>query len=341
MRIYVIHPGAPFSTSDVYDGLVAGLRAQDGVDLYEGRLDSIFTWYELAWRAGIDQHLFHTPHPDAGRGARWASAHITQHILDVWPDLVIAVSGGNYHTKDALALKRCGIRTAVLLTESPYFLDTESLIARAYTMAFTHERAAVDHIRRAQPRTTYLPHAYHPQIHTAGIPPDPAKVCDACFIGSVFAERAALFDGVDWDGLTFVRRGYELQADTRDIVANIEVADYYRSARINLNPHRTTTMHGSGQHIAYGEAESLNPRAYEIAACGGFQLMDDSRPERFDVFGDFAPVYRAGDSADLEEKIRMWLGKPDRREETARAMHAAVQPHSWVQRAAQLVEAAA
>ena len=40
MRVMVVHPGASFSTADVYDGLIVGLRAH-GVNLIEGRLDTI------------------------------------------------------------------------------------------------------------------------------------------------------------------------------------------------------------------------------------------------------------------------------------------------------------
>jgi len=65
--------------------------------------------------------------------------------------------------------------------------------------------------------------------------------------------------------------------------------------------------------------------------------MDDSRPERYAVFGE-CPTYRAGDSADLERQIRYWLAHPEQRAVIAQAMYEAIQPHSWVNRAKQLVE---
>ncbi len=66
--------------------------------------------------------------------------------------------------------------------------------------------------------------------------------------------------------------------------------------------------------------------------------MDDSRSERHDVFGEVCPTYRAGDAGDLERQIRCWLARPDEREQVAAAMHQAVLPHSWTDRARRMLE---
>jgi spore maturation protein CgeB len=329
VRIYVIHPGAQHSTSDVYDGLVAGLRAVDGVDLYEGRIDTILSWYTNALIAGQRAGVF-DPTATVFNRQRMASAHITQHILEAWPDYVISVSGHNYHLKDADALRTVGIKTAVVLTESPYFGPLELEIRQHYDVAFTNERRSAKALD-----AHYLPHAYNPEVHTPDGPK--AHAADVVFIGSWFDERRDLFNGVDWTGIDFVWRGHDLSDTATDVVPNAEAAAYYRSTKISLNQHRTTTSHGSGQHIRPDEAESLGPRAYEIPACGGFMLCDDSREELWDVYGEWAATYRANDSADLERQVKHWLAHPDRREETARAMRDAVRAHSWVNRAKQVL----
>lgn len=336
MRLYAIHPGAQHSTSDVFDGLVAGLRALDGMELYQGRLDTIFSWYESAMHAGIETGVFQAVTPERFRGEYLSSAHITQHILEVWPDWVIAVSGGNYHTSDVRSLRRCGFKTAVILTESPYFLDVEIAIAQCYDVAFTCERTCVPLLRAAGVNAYYLPHAYNPVVHSAQGPQ--AEPCDVVFIGSLFDERKTAIAALRAAGVSVTVRGHTLDGEKPDIVPNFETAMYYRNAAISLNIHRTTTSHGSGEHILAGLAESLNPRAYEIPACGGFMLCDDSRPELWDVFGEVCPTYRAGDADDLERQVRRWLALPDERQRIAQAMHEAVQPHSWVERARQVLE---
>lgn len=337
MRLGVIHPGAGFATHDVYTGVVGGLRA-NGVTVDEHRIDSILNWYDAAVSAGVAQGVMTAQAVDnrvLNRHAL-ASAHITRDILHTPPDAVLCVSGHAYHKDDVAILKRAGIKTAVLLTESPYFGPLEMEIGSWYSTIFTNERKAQPLLNLVG-NAHYLPHAFNPTIHTQDGPK--ADPCDVVFIGSLFDERRALLAGVDWTGIQRIIRGYDLHTGVADLVENFDTAAYYRSASIALNHHRTTTSHGTGQHIQSDEAESLGPRAYEIAACGGFQLMDDSRSERYAVFGDWAPTYRMGDSSDLERQIRYWLRRPDRRAETAQAMCQAVQEHSWVNRAAQLLEA--
>lgn len=338
MRVYVVHPGATFATSDVYTGLVAGLRA-NGVEVYEGRIDTILSWYECALEAGATTGVFDLAALKGGmfNRQRMASAHITQHILDVWPDLVLVVSGHNYHTRDVQLLRRVGLKIACLLTESPYFIDLELILAQIYGAVFTNERVCLDRFRAITPHAWYLPHAWNADVHQPG-PPDPAKVCDAFFVGSWFEERQQLLAGAAWEGITLIWKGHDLSETPKDVLSNAEAAAWYRSAAISLNMHRTTTSSGSGHHITTGEAESLNPRAYEIAACGGFQLMDDSRAERMEVFGDCMPTYRAGDAESLTREIRWWLDKPNYRAEWAYAQRQAVQPHTWTARAAQVLE---
>jgi spore maturation protein CgeB len=121
-------------------------------------------------------------------------------------------------------------------------------------------------------------------------------------------------------------------------MSNEQAATYYRAAKINLNHHRTTMNYHSGQHLANGVAYSLGPRAYEIAACGGFQLMDDSRTEAREVFGTSLATYRTGDSADLGKQVRYWLAHPDERSDMAAAQHAAILSHSWTARAGAVLD---
>jgi spore maturation protein CgeB len=331
MRVYMVHPGVPFSTANVYDGLVAGLRA-NGCEVIEDRLDQTLAFqaalYEAGQAAGVVQ-------PGPLNLTQFVGPYTVQYAVATEPDAVIVVSAHNFNIASARALRKAGLRTAVVMTESPYFADFERTMASAYDVVFTNERRCVtgyfDH-----PRVHYLAHAWHPDRHTPDGPR--AAPCDALFVGSAFAERADLFGGVDWSGLSFVWRGYRPGEAEQDIVDNAETAAHYRAARVSLNPHRTTMEFGSGRHIAPDGAESLNPRAYEIPACGGFMLCDDSRVELQDVFGGEAPTYRAGNSADLARQVRQWLARPDERQRRAEAMTAAVQAHSWTVRARQVLE---
>lgn len=345
--VLLVHPGASFSTHDVFTGIAAGLRA-NGVLVHEYRLDHQLVVYNQLIDCAIDHDVLTNP-LDPFVLASAESIPMTAHYK---PDAILVVSGGNFHPVRVIQMRGLAANwhhsmpVAVYCTESPYF--NEASFALAYDIILTNERNSLAAFAPHE-RVHYLRHAFNPAVHQPG-PADPDKVCDAFFVGTGFDERKRLFDGVNWDGIHFERRGYLWDKGPDAIVTNTELltpksvtpneetAAWYRSARININHHRTTTMYGSGEHIAADAAASLGPRAYEIAACRGFQLMDDSRSEACEVFGDTLATYRSGDSADLERRIRYWLNHPDRREETARLQHAAIQPHSWTARAAELLE---
>ncbi len=340
MRIVVVEPASSFSTADVADGLCAGLRAQ-GCEVLRYPLSDTLAVACTLHSLGLAHAPLVAAHFDPYK--------VASHMLTNWcywkePDAVIVVTGNCLPWQAVMTLKKMGFVTAMIATESPYITTArEQHDAAIYDHVFTNERKAVPLFTRNPPaRVHYLAHAYNPERHTAG-PVEADLVCDAFFVGTAFDERKALFAGVDWSGIDFrlwgaLWGGTASAEEITDLVLDNEYAvPYYRSARINLNHHRTTGTYGDGSQIAPGDAESLGPRAYEIAACGGFQLCDDSRAELDDVFQGTIPTYRAGDSADLEHQIRYWLAHEDRRRELAAMQHDAVQLHSWVHRARELL----
>ena len=339
MRILVVAPGHGFSTLDVHAGLCAGLRA-NGVDVWEYPLHQTFETMELLIAAAKEVGIApEGGYPDPLQLGTMGIPGFAMAKQVAW---VIFVHGLNVPPSIPVTLQRGGYKTALLCTESPYETPTHEMhAAQFYDVVFTCDRAARRLFTLNRPdRVHYLPHAWHPTRHT----PDGARAdgCDVFFCGTRYPERAALLDGVDWTGVDFVDRtldytSHDLPALLGQITANETVAACYRSAKISLNQHRTSTLiHAEDRaQIGPGDAESLNPRAYEVPACGGF-LISDARAELPEVFGDSVPVYR--DSASLERLIRYFLAHEDERVQLAVRQHAAVQPHSWTQRARQVLD---
>jgi spore maturation protein CgeB len=254
-------------------------------------------------------------------------------------ELVIFIHGLNMPASVPTALRRGGYKTALYCTESPYETDREANTAQFYDYIFTNERSALPRFTNNPPHTVhYLPHGYNPARHT----PDGERMpaCDVFFCGTRYPERDALLSGVDWTGIDVVDRSLDYAAHDsaalfERIVDNAVAAAHYRSARISLNHHRRIKGVQGGGEIARDEAESLGPRPYEVAACGGF-LVSDARAELSEVFGDSVPIYH--DSATLEALIRYYLAHEDERAALAARQHAAVQSHSWAARAARLLD---
>jgi hypothetical protein len=341
MKILVIQPGHAYSTADVCDGLVWGLRA-NGADVYEYPLLGTLQVAEALVGAAKSIYALGPDDDRYPSAFDLAAAGIPGVAMARGVDACIVVTGSNLPYTIPITLRRGGIPTALLCTESPYLTHKrERHDAAVYDLVFTNDRAALPLFDRGPAgRVHYLPHAYHPQRHT----PDGSRAepCDVYFVGTRFPERDALLGGVDWGGVDFRDHSlrYAEAVDRADITAqvtpNADAASHYRAAAISLNHHRTAVDFTSGDYA--GPVHSLGPRAYEISACGGFQLCDDARPELDEVFGGTVPTYRAGDSADLEQKIRHYLSIPGTREQLARAQMEAVAPHRWDARARHLLE---
>lgn len=341
MKVLVIHSGHLMSTIDVATGLIAGLEA-NGVRVAQ---------YPLHEPLALAQRLVGYA-ADAGEELpdqlvyNMAAGGIPGAALLVEADIVIAITGRNLPWRIIEAIRKGGITTALLCTESPYTTrQFERHDAAIYDYVFTNERAALGLFdRNPAPRVHYLPHAYNPAVHQPGSGGPPQT--DVLFIGTGFAERRALFSAVDWQGIRHTLLGplWDGATDSATVIDhgidNVEAVARYHHATICLNHHRTTANWHEGTTIS-DAAESLGPRAYEIAACRAFQLCDDSRPELGEVFGDAVPTYKAGDSADLERQMRYWLARPDARAAHAAAAFEAVRPHTWAARAAQMLSVVA
>lgn len=338
-RVMLIHPGASFSTHDVWAGLEYGLKAND-VEIINYRLDRALGVSQALVAAAIEQDVLDSPVDVFGLATSEAIAAAVHYE----PDVIIVVSGGNVPPMRAaqfakLAQQRLKPLTTVLYdTESPYATKYLKHLARHFDLVLTNERTSLEAFDH--PNVRYVSHAYHPDAHYPRAS-DPEH--DVSFIGTGFPERQALFDAIDWAGIDFLKLGvlwgdhdHPNTINPTSAVANTDTAHYYRTTRININHHRTSTIFGTGEHISE-RAYSLGPRAYEIAACGAFQLCDDSRQELFDVFGDTIPTYRAGDAADLSDKIRYYLDRPEERAARAADALARVQPHAWPVRAADIL----
>jgi spore maturation protein CgeB len=330
MRIVLVHSGHGFSTLDVGNGIAAGLRA-NGAEVYEYPLHQTFEAMELI--VGAAKVMGIAPEGGYPDPIALGTMGIPGYVMAKHADVVLFVHGLNVPASIPETLRRGGYRTALVCTESPYETDREANAARFYDMVFTTERMAVTLFTLNSPDAVhYMPHAYNPTTHTLEGPR--AEPCDVFFCGTRYPERDALLNGVDWAGVNVVDKTLDYDKDDipkllSGIMENYVTASYYRSARISLNHHRQVRDLETKTTITPGDAESLNPRAYEVPACGGF-LISDARAELSEVFGDSVPTY--SDSGSLERLIRYFLSHEDERRALAGRQARAVAQHSWTQR---------
>lgn len=117
-----------------------------------------------------------------------------------------------------------------------------------------------------------------------------------------------------------------------------ETVNYYNGARIVLNIHRTTEP-GVDNHNDHGlRGASINPRTYEISACGTLQ-MTDIRDDlgRYYVPGQELDTF--ADAGELVGKIRHYLLHEDlRRAVSVKGMLRTLQEHTFARRVGDLLD---
>jgi len=338
MRLLLCSAGADFSTKDVENGYRAALKAQ-GHQIIEynlsRRIDVSRQFLTMVWRKGMRK--LGEPQPNDADAYYHASIGVLERALRFDVDWVIAVSAMYLHPDILIMLRRAGKRIAVLFTESPYEDEQQAKVAPLCDVVFTCERTSA---RRYG--WVYLPHAYDPAKHRP-LEPDPAiPAHDVVFVGTGFQERIELLSAVNWDGIdlglygTWMLMGSrsKLRKYLRGSPVNNEYAvGLYRRAKIGLNLYRTSKGFGY-RAPRIMDAESLNPRALELAACGVFQISD-YRQEVEEVFDDSVATFSTAQG--LEDWMRHYLGEPALCSEMARAAAGSVAGHTFAARAQQVI----
>jgi spore maturation protein CgeB len=289
MRILFVWPVATFSVWDVARGYRSAFAKIVGEENIRD--------YNLNTRS--DHHRRALPAPqniDPVTVSRLASETVVCEAIYFDADVVFIVSGLNFHPVALNALRKIGIHVATILTESPYDDDPQLEWTSVYPemSIFTNEL-----ISAKRYGWEYVPHSYDPEIHK---PVPPSKSCDVLMCGTGWVERQKVLEAVDWEGIDLRLMGLWPSIEPhmklapyvhQGCIDNLQMPAIYAGAKICLNIHRE-----------FQGAMSLNPRAYEVAACGAFQISDYRKEIDF-VFGDSVPVFYNPD--DLGRLIRHYL----------------------------------
>ena len=174
---------------------------------------------------------------------------------------------------------------------------------------------------------------------------DEVPAHDVVFVGTGFDERIEMLSAIDWAGIDFGLYGWWPNLPPRHrlkkfwrrgVVPNNYAQKLYQRAKVNLNIYRESVeFNRKGPRIT--GAESLNPRAYELAALGAFHLSAP-RAELCDLFGELVPTFR--NPGELQELLRLFLGNDELRKRMARPLPGLVAGHAYDVRAAQLINLA-
>lgn len=350
MRLLVCQPGASYATNDVYTGLLAGLQElghQTVLFNLDSRIAASNDWFKFMWRRERRRGgpLAET-RPTPADVLYHAGIGIVERALRFGVDWVVVVSGMYLHPDTMVLLRRAGCRLALILTESPYDDVQQVRVAPLADVCWTNERSSVPVLREANPRTYYLPAAFDParlQGQLAGEEQLPEH--DVVFVGTGFQDRIELLEAMDWRHIdlglygtwTLLPSRSKLRRYVRGSITGPETTlALYRRAKIGLNLYRNSR--GFGRKAArITHAESLNPRAYELAAVGAFQLSQ-YREEVGEMFGPCVPTFQTAQEA--QQQLDTYLSDGALRERLAQCSQQCVLAggHTYLARAAQVSE---
>jgi spore maturation protein CgeB len=235
------------------------------------------------------------------------------------PDLVLSLAQAPLVLPALEHLRRKRFMTAMWFVENFRHLTYWQQLAAGYDFWFViQQEPCLAVLKQAGAKEVrYLPMAADPSVHR------PLELTqtereeygsDVSFVGAGYANRRAIFPrllghdwrfklwGNEWDGATDLtsvlqRNGARIDTDT--------CLKVFNGSAVNLNLH---SWAGTGLDP---EGDFVNPRTFELAACGAFQLAD-RRSLMPDLFSA-SEVATVSSSDELPGEIARWLREPEQR----------------------------
>jgi spore maturation protein CgeB len=249
------------------------------------------------------------------------------------PDLVLALAQAPLNLAVLEHLRKKKFLTAMWFVENYRHLTYWQQLAGGYDYWFVIQQAScVDALTRAGARhVNYLPMAADPALHRPLRLTDPEQAeygADVSFVGAGYANRRMVLPawlskdwsfklwGNEWDGAVGLDSVLQRGGARIDTETCLKV---FNATSVNLNLHSCV---GDGLDP---EADFVNPRTFELAACGAFQLVDE-RSLLSELFASHEMV-RFSAVAEVPSLIRAWLADTSGRREIAAAARRRVSAH--------------
>ncbi|MBO4369165.1 MAG: glycosyltransferase [Desulfovibrio sp.] len=247
------------------------------------------------------------------------SQAIFAHVQSFEPHLVFALAQAPLSKNLLTRLKRIGIRCAMWFVEDYQLFQYWKLYAPLYDAFFVIQKEPFLTLLAdaGQKNALYLPMAALPTFHKkAELTPEERRFygSDIAFLGAGYPNRRMAFRplagknfkiwGSDWDDESLLANNIQKEGQRVSAEEGIKI---YSASTINLNLH--SSVH-TDSLVSHGDF--VNPRTFELASMGVFQLVDERRllPELFpaDCIATFSHV------DEMYEKIEHYLHAAEERD---------------------------
>lgn len=254
------------------------------------------------------------------------------------PDLVLALAQAPLSIQALKRLKRDGVPTAMWFVEDFRLFTYWQAFAPHYDFFAVIQKGEFPQALQAigVENSLYLPLAAQPDVHKAlelSTPERRKFGSDVSFMGAGYPNRRVAFRelvrfdfklwGTEWDGDSVLAPYLQLggaRVGTEDCVR------IFNATKVNINLHSSI----QAQELVTG-GDFINPRTFEIAACGAFQLVD-RRGLMAEAFAD-GELATFSAMSELVPLIEHFLAHPEEREAIAqRGRERVLREHTYAAR---------
>jgi len=214
------------------------------------------------------------------------SAAAIEMINNFKPDIILTMVGYRMDQKLMDYFKKMKATRCIWLTEDPFYMDMSIHIVKDYDYIFTIDLGAYEYYLKQFPskKIYHLPLGTDPLLYY----PNESQedyLYEVCLIGYPYPERIELINqllnnsdcklilvGPLWSKyIKNHNHNRRLSIINRWMKPEL-VRILFNRSKIILNPHRTSN-YSKNKNTLQIENKSINNRSFDIAACGGFQLL--------------------------------------------------------------------
>ena len=263
---------------------------------------------------------------------------------DFRPDLVLALAQSPISIEALKRLRQNNITSAFWFVEDYQYMDYWKKYAPHYDFYFAiQDGAFFRELEKIGVRNYhYLPMAANPQIHC---PLDLSRQdsrefgSDISFMGAGYYNREKMFHGLldydfkiwgnEWNDLSHVWKHVQREGQRLSTADTVKV---FNATGININLHSSVCHEGVDPF-----GDFVNPRTFEIASCGAFQLAD-CRANLERHFSPETEIICYKNLEDLRGKIDFYLKRPElRRRIASGARQRVLNEHTYEHRMRELL----
>lgn len=264
------------------------------------------------------------------------------------PDLVLALAQAPLSIQALKRLRRDGVATAMWFVEdSRLFIYWQAFAPQYDFFAVIQKGEFFEQLRQVgQENVVYLPMAAHPEVHKrlqlSSV--ERRRFGSAVsFMGAGYPNRRMAFRdltrfdfklwGTEWEGDPILAPHVQMGGAR---VSSEDCVRIFNATQVNINLHSSI----QARELVTG-GDFVNPRTFEVAACGAFQLVDRRglMAELFDTDGAEAELAVFDRMEELAPLVERYLASPEERVAMARRGQARVlAEHTYAARMRTLLE---